>query len=91
MIKYTKKELKDMLREELKKYNAQIGFMTTEERKELSEWVAAGNSPYDNPCLLWNGDGRPYDFITAIRIDEDMWLNPKNYHFGEPCDDSESF
>ena len=87
MIKYPKKELKDMLRKELKRYEATIGHMMPEERKELREWVSAGNSPYDNPCLLCGEDGRLMDYITAIRIDEDMMENPEDYHFGRAPDD----
>jgi len=95
MIKYTKKEVEAVLREEFKKYEAAIGTMTPEERKELHEWAAARNSAYDNPCLLWDDDGHPFDFITALRIDEDMRSNPEDYHFGGPPhgadNDSEPF
>jgi len=87
MIEYTEKEFKSMMLKELKKYEAAIGHITPDERKGLRKWVKRGNSPYDNPCLLWDEDGRTMDFITAIRIWEDMCNNPKNYHFGESSGD----
>jgi hypothetical protein len=67
---------------DLREYEAAIGDMTPEERDELRKWAADGHSPYDNPCFLYGEDGRIMDFITAIRIDEDMMNNPEDY-FGE--------
>jgi len=87
MIKYTKKDLKDILRKELKKYKAEIGSITPEEQKELHEWVAAENSPYDNPYWLYGDNGYPMDFIDAMRTDEDMRINPGDYNFGGLPDD----
>ena len=60
-------------------YEAEIGYMTRQERADLHEWVSDGHNPYDNPCLLYGENGRLLDFITAIRIDEDMALNPLEY------------
>ena len=71
-----------MFREQLKKYKAEIGSMSPEEQKELREWVDAGNSPYDNPYLLYGDDGWPMDFINADRTADDMKHNPENYHWG---------
>ena len=63
----------------LKAYESKIGDMTEPERDELRKWVADGNSPYGNPCLLYGENGHILDFITAIRIDEDMMRNPEDY------------
>ena len=68
-----------MLRKELKRYEAEFGHMTADERKELHEWVARGERVYDNPCLLYREDGRPFDYVTAIRIFQDMCDNPEDY------------
>jgi hypothetical protein len=81
MIKYNKQEMKDLYREQLKAYKAEIGPMTPEERKELNKWVATGNNPYDNPYLLYRDDGHPMDFIDATRTAEDMWRNPEEYRW----------
>ena len=79
MDKLMKKERKSILKKELKEYEAKIGTITAEEREELRNWVSGGNSPYDNPCLLYEECGHPMDFITAIRINEDMINNPSDY------------
>lgn len=80
MIEFTKKDVRDMLREELRRYKATIGRLEPDERKELREWVAAGNSVHCNPYYLAGEDGAPLDYITAIRIAEDMWCDPEDYH-----------
>lgn len=77
---YKMKDVKDMLRKELREYEAVIGYMTPEERKELREWVAAGNQAICNPYYLYGDDGHPLDYISAARIAEDMRLNPEDYH-----------
>jgi len=79
MIKYTKKDVRNMLRKELKEYGAIIGYMTPEERKGLCEWVATGNGVNDNPYLLYGENGWPLDYISASRIYEEMLLNPEDY------------
>jgi len=88
MSKYTKKELKDMFRDQFRRYKAETGPLAPDELKGLNKWADNGNSPYDNPYSLYGEDGRPMDFIDAMRTDEDMRRNPVNYHFGGPCDDA---
>ena len=66
----------------LKEYEAGIDSITAEERRELHKWIADGNSPYDNPCLLYEEDGCLMDYISAIRINDDMLNNPDYYQFG---------
>jgi len=81
MIKYTEKDRKDMLRKELKQYIVTFGEMTPEELNEVHRWVKKGNSVHDNPCYLADEDGRVMDYITAIRINDDMCDNPEKYNF----------
>jgi len=64
---------------DLKRYEATIADMTPQERKELHEWVADGFDVHDNPWLLYDEYGHPFDFITASRIADDMALNPEAY------------
>ena len=73
------KEKPAMLRRELKEYEATIGELTQEERRELRKWVADGNSVHVNPGWMCSESGHPMDFITAIRIEEDMRNNPEDY------------
>jgi hypothetical protein len=64
--------VKNMYQRQLKEYERSFGYMTPEERRKLRDWVDEGNSVYENPCLLWREDGRPMDYISAIRFAEDM-------------------
>jgi len=73
------KEHKSDLCKELKSYEAEIEDLTDEERKDLHEWVADGNSVYDNPYYMSEDNGKPMDYIEAIRITADMRENPENY------------
>ena len=76
---YTKKEIRDVLRRELKQDETSIGDLAPDERKALHEWVAGGNSVYDNPSLIAGEDGNPLCFIAAIRLVADMWNHPEDY------------
>jgi hypothetical protein len=79
---FTKKDIKDLNQREMRQYRSEIGRMTPQERNDLREWVAAGNSPYSNPYLMvWEG-GYSVDYITAMRDIEDMRLNPEKYGIG---------
>jgi len=55
------------------------------EMRDLLEWVAAGKSVYDNPCLIYDSSGRPMDFINACRMDLEMTENPSDF-FSERLD-----
>ena len=66
------KNRKDSLRRQLKEYEATIGTLTEDERKELREWVATGNSVHDNPYSIYGEDGYPMDYINAIRYDKEL-------------------
>ena len=82
MNTYTQKELKRMLYKELKRYEAEIGHISPEERKGLRGWAMHGGGVYDNPYLLYGENGHPFDYITASRITRDMQDNPKDYQAG---------
>lgn len=65
-------EKQEVLVELLKEYKKEIK-MTPEERRELEKWVASGNSPYDNGDYAYGENGRPLDFVSAIRaVDEEI-------------------
>jgi hypothetical protein len=81
-IIYTRKDVRDFLQNELRRYKAEIGRLTPEERRELRAWVVDENSAYDNPYHLAGESGHPLDYITATRIVEDMRQNPKSYGIG---------
>ena len=49
-------------------YLLSVGNITDDEKRELREWVALGNSVYDNPYSLCDESGRPMDFINGCRI-----------------------
>ena len=47
MKTYSKREIKNELRRQLKQYEVAVGDITPQERKALRKWVADGNSVYD--------------------------------------------
>ena len=65
-------------------YLLTIGDITEDEMEDLREWVAAGKSVYDNPCLICDESGRPMDFINACRMDLEMDEYPPNVFSDEP-------
>jgi len=75
------KSIRDILRRELKEYEQTVGELTLDERKELHEWVKAGNSVRENPALIYGEDGGPMDYISAIMIIDDMNRNPDDYQW----------
>jgi len=74
------KELRDLLRKELKEYEQTIGDLTPDEREELREWVKMGRSVYDNPWYISMGNGWPIDYIKASRIFDEILNNPEIYY-----------
>ena len=46
--------------------------MTENDKKELAKWVSDGNSPLNNPWYMCRDDGRPFDFITALHLINEM-------------------
>jgi hypothetical protein len=76
---YTKRETRNVLRMELKEYEASVGNLTPDERKALHGWVADGNSVYNNFSCIAGEDGNPLCYIAAIRLLADMWNYPEDY------------
>jgi hypothetical protein len=75
-------ELRNLLRTELQtlqEYVKMFDSMTIEEKDELREWMANGNSINSNPYLLYGENGVLMDFIDARRTNEDMMANPEQY------------
>lgn len=64
-------ENRDVLSEQLKKYEKEVA-MTSDERRELHKWVSAGNSPYDNGDYIYSENGWPMDFVNAMRFVEEQ-------------------
>jgi hypothetical protein len=85
-VQYDKNTIKALLNSELNDYLELIGDITENEKKELKEWVADGNSVHNNPFLLYEESGSPMDFINGCRIGIDMKENPSNYSIGEPIE-----
>jgi hypothetical protein len=77
-------EKDEYLRRALEGYMASIGTLTDEEKQELSEWVASGNSVYDNPHFFSDERGFPLGFIEAFRANIDMCENPSDYFRLDP-------
>jgi len=75
-------DLRNRMGEELKtlkKYEQMFGEMTPEEKYELREWIANGNSVNSNPFLICGENGCLMDFVEASRVAEDMAANPGGY------------
>lgn len=72
------KSRKNFLHRQLKEYEAAIGIMTEDERKELHEWVETGNSVHDNPYYLYGEDGHPMDYINSIRCNKELCEEMRN-------------
>jgi len=75
----TQKEIRNVLRRELKLYEASFADLLPDERKALHEWVTDGNSVRDNPSLIAGENGSPLCYIAAIRLVTDMWNYPEDY------------
>lgn len=64
-------EVREVLKEQLRKYKKNMT-MTKEELHELESWVAAGNSPFNNGDFIYEENGWPMDFVSAMRFVRDM-------------------
>jgi hypothetical protein len=65
-------------------YLLTVNGITEDEKHDLWEWVAAGNSVYDNPYSLFNDSGCPMDFINGCRIGIEMAEDPSHFFVIEP-------
>lgn len=83
---YSEKEIKDFLHAELTEYEEKFGGMTGEECHNLREWVRDGNSVYSNPFIYSDGDGYPMDYISAIRVNEEMIAHPEHFQWSCPAE-----
>lgn len=61
----------DILISELKEYEA-ITIMTSEERAALHDWVADGNSVYENNSFYSQENGQPMSFLHAYRYNQEV-------------------
>jgi len=67
-------------------YLLTVNDVTESEKHDLREWVAAGNSVYDNPYSLSNDSGCPMDFINGCRTGIEMAEDPSHFMGIEPDD-----
>lgn len=56
------------IRDEFKEYIEKLTDLTADEKKELREWVDCGHSVYDNPFGVCDERGMTMDYIEALRI-----------------------
>ena len=61
-------------------YLLTVGDATECEIRELREWVATGNSIYNNPYLLYSDSGCPMDFINGCRMGIEMDEDPSSFY-----------
>ena len=64
-----------LLRREAAQYKATMAMSQTE-RQELADWIKGGNSVYNNPWYIADEQGRPMDYVSAMRAVGD--LKPAN-------------
>lgn len=69
-------ENREVLKDQLKKYKKEMT-LTKEELRELEKWVSSGHSPYDNGDYIYGENGWPLDFVSAMRVENEMmeWFN----------------
>ena len=77
---------KEYLTELLRQYEERTP-MNSEEHAELRQWVMDGNSPYDNGWNLCDEDGRPLDFVSAVRIVRDETVMSNAIYAYDTCKD----
>jgi hypothetical protein len=54
-------------------YFLSIDDISETEKRDLHEWIADGNSIFENPYLFSDEDGRPMDFVSACRFNGEMY------------------
>ena len=67
-----KKTLKKRYRRDARCYLRQFPDATKEEKQALHSWVSSCHSPYDNPDGVTGEDGKPVDFLNALRFLEEV-------------------
>ena len=63
-------------------YLLTVDDVTEQEKRGLEDWIAGGNSVFDNPYSVCNGSGLPMDYINGCRVGFDMYCNPSHYPGG---------
>ena len=63
---------KEFLRNELKEYICKTDGLITSQKKELREWVRAGNSVYENPYQISDESGCEMSYIDAVGLYEEF-------------------
>jgi len=81
----SKKEIRCFLRRELTEYKRKIGHITPDEKEALNEWVATGNSVYDNPYGIYGEHGFAMDYIWAIRNYDELFGGPADFQDDLPA------
>jgi len=69
-------------------YLLTVDDVTEYEKHDLKEWIAGGNSVFDNPYSIYNGSGLPMDFINGCRVGFDMYCNPSDFVEGAASEGS---
>jgi hypothetical protein len=62
-----KLKIKRLQAQVVETYLTTVDDVTDEERLDLRDWVAAGNSIFENPCHYCDEKGNTMDYITAMR------------------------
>lgn len=78
--KHVKRANRELLEKQFKEY-VRDNPMSKKEIRELREWVADGNSPYDNNSYLCDEYAIPLDYITSLRIMNELAENENKYQF----------
>ena len=75
-------KIKRLQRQIVETYLLAVDDVTELEKRGLEDWLADGNSVFDNPYSVCNGSGLPMDFINGCRVGFDMYCNPSHYPGG---------
>ena len=80
-LKFKIKQLQGQI---VETYLLTVDDIAEDETDSLKEWIADGNSVYDNPYSLCDGSGRPMDFINGCRTGIEMAERPPRFFWDEP-------
>ena len=79
-MRFSKKvslEVREALQDQYKEF-IQNNSLTKEENKELLKWIYNGNSPYENPDMVYDDCGMPLSFIDDLRIQNQIYEETKD-------------
>ena len=71
-VNVSRSEEQRILQHDLPDYLIRFPDISEDEKEDLRQWVASGNSPYENGYNLCDDSGRPMDFISARRCIMEM-------------------